>query len=548
MPENLNIFKKYRVRVDEMLQDSIDFMVDKFKQSRKMFTVSSVYGQILYVLENLFQLNLFYIEDSISEMNIHRASRNSSKFSLVSLAGHNPGRAIAASGEVKIKTKTSPDSVPGGVAVIPGFTRLSCENNNRTYVLVFPGADIRVPVDQDNEINATVYQGRLESQTFTGRGRAFDSIVVPYPVNAYIDNFIVDVYVNDVKWRRYNSLLQMPAGTRGFVVRTGVNAGLEIYFGNGKVGRSPNAGDEIRVEYLVTDGFVGRLKEETPDNVKFTFMDSGLDMLADELDLNDVFDVETVVVPDFGANPENLEFLSKVIPRRSEILVRLENYETFLERLGYFSVVRVDQDDLDERMINMVLVPNIVKTSNATLNYFTVPYSAFSLSDAKKQHLLSVLERMGTKLIATDARILDPKILRYVLNIGIVAFEGYNQDIIKNEINVAMGEYFLSLKRRDRVPRSDLVRIIEGIDGVDSVNINIVSEANEKSKKDDPTSPLIGMDAYNDIIIKKDELPIIRGGWSDRNGNYYHDGLPREGNLGSVNIRVSDVSRRKYEE
>ena len=38
-----------------------------------------------------------------------------------------------------------------------------------------------------------------------------------------------------------------------------------------------------------------------------------------------------------------------------------------------------------------------------------------------------------------------------------------------------------------------------------------------------------------DIIFESDEIPIIRGGWYDRNGSYYTDNID-SGSLKSVNI------------
>ena len=49
-------------------------------------------------------------------------------------------------------------------------------------------------------------------------------------------------------------------------------------------------------------------------------------------------------------------------------------------------------------------------------------------------------------------------------------------------------------------------------------------------------SSMIGIDpVLNDIVFSPDEIPLIRGGWYDRNGVYYSDGIDSTG-LKSVNI------------
>jgi hypothetical protein len=88
-----------------------------------------------------------------------------------------------------------------------------------------------------------------------------------------------------------------------------------------------------------------------------------------------------------------------------------------------------------------------------------------------------------------------------------------------------------------------LVKIIENVEGVDSVNVSFLSELNETSKKANPSAPIIGLDDMGDIVIGKNELPVVRGGWKDRNGVFYDDGI-YDDKPGSVNINIKRVSKR----
>lgn len=538
---SLKIFETYRIRTEELIQDSLEFLIDKFKQARRMFTVSSVYGQILYVLKNLSHLIFYYIEDSITELNINQATRNSSRYSLISLAGHNPTRSIEASGEIKIKPKDSIEiDVPGNLAIIPNYSRINCLNNNLTYVLKFPGDELRVPLQEINEINVTVYQGRFESQTFTGKGQRFESVNVPVPRNFFVSEYMVDVYVNDTKWKRYDNLLKIPKGTNGYMIRTGVTSGVDIFFGNDNFGKTVNIGDTIRVDYLVTDGFAGRVAVREPDNVAWEFVDTAFTVLGEEIDMNEVLDVTTNVIPDFGANPEPIELSIKALSKGNDALIRLDNYEVLLERLDWFSIIKVFQDKTDERMVNLFLVPDISRVLTTTQTYFNIPLTDFILSDTKKNQLLQYIEKTGTKLISTDVKIIDPVMTKYIINVSLVVYEEYDVNIIKNNVTLEISDYFMTVSRKDRIPRSDLVRIIENVDGVDSVAVNIVGENNEKAKISNPDATEVGLDEFNDIIIGVDELPVIRGGWKDRYGNIYDEGISDDG-LGALNIRISDI-------
>jgi hypothetical protein len=144
-----------------------------------------------------------------------------------------------------------------------------------------------------------------------------------------------------------------------------------------------------------------------------------------------------------------------------------------------------------------------------------------------------------------------------------------DQVSIKNEITSKITEYLLNIKRRDKIPKSDLIALIENINGVDSVNLSFVSSVNERAIIDgfyvkrsnrvdrirglmtvqtkkvilEPNAdPSLGLDEFGDIVIGLNELPLVRGGWYDRFGNYYEDGL-NTGEFSSLNIIIKDVIR-----
>ena len=141
--------------------------------------------------------------------------------------------------------------------------------------------------------------------------------------------------------------------------------------------------------------------------------------------------------------------------------------------------------------------------------------------------------------------IIEPVIKRYLLNIALIIFEGNSKDYIKQQIIEKMSQYFATFRRRDRIPKSDLIRIIEGIDGVDSVNLWFTSQDNEANKKNDSTAADIGIDEFGDILIGRGELPIIRGGWEDRNGIMYEDST-NDQKPSTVNISIKKIVPKTY--
>lgn len=543
---SLKLFTSLQIRIKDILSETIQFLQDAFKQSRSVFTAASPFGQLLIVIENLSQLIFYYIEDAITELNINEASRVSSIYSLGSLSGHNPSRSIGATAQIQVvrKPNITPDT---NKVILNNYFRIKCQNNGLTYVMELPQDSVRLALT-GNETMAVfnVRQGQTEQQTLTAKGTPFESFQLGYPNNFYIDQFDVNVYVNGEAWTKYESLIDMPRGGKCFLAKTGITNGLDIYFGNGSFGRMAPAGATVVVEYLVTDGSAGNVKVDNPAQVVFDFLDTGFSQTGEEITMSDYFTIQTISPPNFGVDPEDPALTRLIAPKASKnfALVNLDNYTVLLQKMQMFSTIKVylDQDTagniLDSRMINLFLVPDVTQMFNKGSDYFNLPVTNFSLDNFQKNSLLKYVEKSGTKLISTDIQIVDPVITRYVMNVSVIVFDDVATDIIKSDIADAVGNYFIKLYRNDRIPKSDLIAVIEAISGVDSVNVNFVGELDELNKISNPGSNLlVGLDDFNDIIIALDELPVIRGGWTDSNGNKYADGLSDTG-IGALNVQI----------
>ena len=540
------LFKGLSVNAGDLYRESYQFLQQKFKAKGEIFTLASPFGQLLVVLHNLTELVLFYIEDSITELNIYEANRPSSVYSLASLAGHNPSRAISAAGTINIKPSSKVDftKVPGNKLIFTKYMNINCENNGLNYILEMAGDEARLDMKGTVGLNFTIRQGRLQQQTFGSSGQPFQSFQLGYPNNFLIDQFLVNLYVNGEKWTKYESMLDIPRNVNGYVCRTGITNGLDIYFGNGSFGKIPENGSEIIVEYLVTEGSVGNINTDALSEVLFTFTDTALNTLGEEVTLADMITVTCLNAPNFGTDPESLALTRLIAPKASKnfALVNIDNYEVLMRKLQMFSSIRVTLDPADNRVINIFLVPDITKIFTRGVDYFNLIENRFKLTDFQKTELLKYIKKSGTEMVSTTVRLLDPTPRKYALNISLVTFSDFDKDSIKSQITDKIGSYFINNTRKDRIPKSDLIKLIEGIDGVDSVSIQIVGEANELSAIATPAKAnpkLVGLDEYNDIIIEPHEFAIIRGGFKDRSGNVYESGLSDD-KLCAINVFFRD--------
>lgn len=580
----IKLFQTARIKLDEMLSDVSDFIKEVYKQSGQLFTPASPWGQIMMVTTRLSQLIFYYIEDSITELNILTASRPNNIYGLSVLSGHNPTRPISAMGDLYLVYNGVIPNMSGENVIIPNFIKLKCKDNGLTYLGVFHDDEMRINIFNDKSKKfIKIIQGEIETQTFTGTGKDLQSYEVNMSSQKNIDNYFVNVYVNGEKWKQRVSLYDMVNNEKSFILRTGQISGVDIFFGNGYFGMQPPLGSRITVEYLITEGANGNITELS--DVIFEFEDMGYDQAGMEINLNEIFNIGIATPISFGANSEPIKLTRALAPHmsRSFVLANTTNYINFFEKFQYFSYIDAytkfdPKDPFIDNIIYLVLIPDISKKLRSGENYFTTPITFFSLTDLEKFKIQRLLEESGQKIITAIIKFVDPIFKNYVLNINLTTFEGYNKDDIRNNIIELISDYLIKFRRKDFLPKSDLISIIENIKGVDSVSIlfisknieelitNLITEdglentsiltINEKNILKNyyltetdtnkrikllfeqisfKTEALKHIDENGDIALTKDEIPLVRGGFSDRYGKMYFD-IINKNKLSSINI------------
>jgi hypothetical protein len=395
-------------------------------------------------------------------------------------------------------------------------------------------------------------EGTLAVNRYTGGGGLLQSFNISSRGTSGIENFEVYVKVNGVEWKRYDSLYDIPRNGLGYLVKSSIISGIDIFFGNRDFGLPPAAGTVIEVTYLESGGANGNINVENSSQVIFNFDSEGTDLFGNTISLSDVLQVSCTIAPQMGANQESVDLTRLIAPKtsRSFVLANPTNYITFFEKFGQFSIIEAfttfdDQYIDDDNVIYLILVPDIQLTLKSNETYFDIPVSRFKLTQPQRDRIYQLLDESGQKIVTTEVKILDPVIKRYVVNIALTMFEGNDPDTLKTTITNTLSDYFLNIRRRDKIPKSDLIAAVEEIEGVDSVSLYFVGEENEAAKAQNPNAPEIGFDEFGDIIIGKDEIVVISGGWDDRNGIFYDLGAGME-TLSSINIDIRAIVPYTY--
>lgn len=569
----LKIFNSNQIKFADIVSAINQWLVETYDQSKEVFTKASPFGQILSVIQAFSQLVFLYIEDVVVESNIFTATKQRSIYGLARLAGHNPTRALSAQGTISLKIKPGAETpINASYLILLNKTRLSCISNNRNYFIQLGDLTNSLRINlKSNEVNSVkIIQGELESQTATSTGTALQSF--SFRSKMPIENEMVWVYVNGEAYENVDSLYDMRKGEKQCMVKTGISGGIDVYFGNEDFGVIPAEGAIIKVEYVKTDGFSGNIFSKS-STLEWRFLDSAFSNTGEEVDLNEILFVTVEKPIILGADDEPMDLTKLIAPKtsRSYVLANPDNYVNFLSRFNYSYVdaytTRNDDYISDDNVVYLFIIPNIKRRLESNSDYFTTNLINFYLDEDEKAALIDFIDMSGQQIISTELQIVDPILTKYVLNIYLRIYDTVDQSTLKSEVIAKITDYFLSVTRRDKIPKSDLIALIEGIKGVDSVNLSFVSEANEKAILDgyyiqrintidrirgisvvqenqimiNPgDDPNIGLDEFGDIKIGLNEQPVIRGDWYDRFGNYFEDGISQT-SFSSLNIVVKDV-------
>lgn len=610
-----NIFKAARIRFSELYQDSINYISNIYGNVGQYFTVGSPMGQLLQVMLNYGRMILYYIEDSITELNIKTASRPSSVRGLASLTGHNPSRAMAARGTLTFQYNGQPLETYSSTILIPNYTTLVNQSNGLTYTVILPGEQIRMDLtNKNNSVDVNIIQGSIEYQQATGTGDPLQSFNFATKKGASVDNYYVNVYVNGKLWPKQESILDMAFEQESCMVKTGQSGGVDLFFGNGFNGKVPPLGSTILIEYLITDGQSGNLNEQE-ENAKnqWQFSSTGYALNTEEVDLNKILNVGVKNSIIFGTQDEPLYLTRLLAPRmsRSFVLANANNYIYFLRKLNQFAIIdaipgfatfndqyaldkynqastryeqinqeylniiatygenskrakdkkieldnaknqqqkalkRLNEQKKDDNTLYLFLIPDVNKRIPPGENYFNASLESFIMSSDEKTALLDLIEESGQRVITIDNAILEIQYPRFVINMSMILFEGYEYEEVRQDTISSLSDYFLKNTRRDRIPVSDIIAVVENVEGVDSVNVwfdadkdnfNIYRTHYGIDDFGDIILERYVKDAWNNNVPVRDIYALFRGDFENSNGTYYYDGTDKK-RLSTVNIQV----------
>jgi len=528
--------EKFKIRSTDLLDVTKDYLIRKYNQVSESFTYASSFGQILLVIHNITQILFLYIKDSVQESNIRTAKRNNSIYGAAQLNGHNPSRGRSAVGEISVRLKSGANinSLKGNLVYIANYTRIKCLNNELSYLMLLGRDDIIINISDNKAINIRITEGEIDYQIFTGTGQGLQSFEAASQPNTYVDDDFVQVYVNGEKFDRYESLYDMPYMAKGYLLKTGITSGIDVIFGQPHSVTIPKLGEEIRVDYLSINGSAGNVLDKI--NTGFEFTDTGFNILGEEIDLNEIFEITVNIPLMFGADPEPAELTKLLAPNISKnfVIHDKKSIEYVIHKMNYFKTIKVIKTDTNQYDIH--LVPKFSNRLMPGEDYFSMDESKFSITEDEKNMLFNYMYESQTLSSNIDIRIPEQTVRKFAMHIIIDAYneiDGHTTtDLdLKKEIRSTFSNFLINNNRINKLPHSDIVKTLDNIQFIDTVKVVF-------------KSPDISyLDNIGNISLPENEMAIIRGGWTDQDGIFYENIYDPETDVtGSVNIQINYIN------
>ena len=409
---------------------------------------SNIFTQLINVLGSVTQNILAYIEDSLTEQNKYTATRKRSIYNLASLSGYNPSLGTATS--MVIKVTPIPNNLTTSKLILPNHTKISCEENGMTYVVILPQESILIDLNSGETKYLSCVEGMFEEQLFVVNGGQLYTQNVVFTGDCDLD--YLTVKVNNELYERVDSLYDMSPDGKQYVVRTSLKKGIDILFGNGQFGRTLQTGEVVQVEYLLHNGESGNIYLNNP--VKLTIDGTLTSTIGEPIDTTDILNIkiESQDMIHSGTNSESMLQVKEMIGlnSRSLVLADPKNYKQFLSRFSFCGYNRTWSEP-GSMVISSLILKNVRRTGK---DYFALTEDDFILSQNQKDSIINHISNTGQQLAGTVFNIVDPRLVKYCMYVYIkMKNTTYDVDDTTNKIRNLVGEFFMDISNDYFIPK-----------------------------------------------------------------------------------------------
>lgn len=362
-----------------------------------------------------------------------------------------------------------------------------------------------------------LYQGKfVEYPTVVASGNENEILYISQGGGVRIDHFNIHVYVKDVitgkwvEWEQTSSLYLNKANEYKYELRYNENRNYEVKFGNDINGRKLNAGDEIAIYYLQSNGSAGEVGANALNGKQLVFYNSArlntivADTRAKEVNTNfspkNTLSFTNSCVSSFASEPESAASIKANAPGafRSQFrVVTTNDYETFIKTnfsnlikdvkvmnnseylnnyLRYFTNLGLMDSNLEGRaLFNQVNFADSCNFNNVYL--FVVPKTVGNslsyVSPSQKELIIDTIRE--EKVLTSETILIDPVYLAFDIAIA----DSENIKINDREDTVILVQKTSNSRRTDDSIRSDVSDTIQSYFSRRNLSLGQVIDLNQ---------------------------------------------------------------------
>jgi hypothetical protein len=299
-----------------------------FKQSDEFgdydFEASGL-SNILDVLAYNTHVNGLTANMAINESFLSTAQLRSSVLQHAEALGYYPKSATAPTSYLNVSV-----TIPGGPGslVLPEYTEFSADVDEVSYIFRTVNNVSAPNVNDTYTFDVEVKQGEPKARTFVVGSEDDDQVFVIPDENMDTSTVVVKVFdnfttVNYTPYVNVNDALTINEDSTVYMLREASNGQYELFFGDGNVlGKSPVAGNKVRVEYLSTQGSAA--------NTASDFIGSILSVGGSEYPIV----VNSVVEAAGGSEKESISSIKRNAPAlhaTQKRLVTAQDYQSLIQ-------------------------------------------------------------------------------------------------------------------------------------------------------------------------------------------------------------------------
>tara|TARA_Y100001937_G_scaffold128435_1_gene204638 strand:+ start:474 stop:2333 length:1860 start_codon:yes stop_codon:yes gene_type:complete len=368
--------------------DDIKTNLRNYLQSQDTFSEYNFEGSGLNILLDVLSYNThyqaFYNNMVISESFIDSAVKEDSIYSILKLLNYIPETRISSEAVVDIFYRDNDGSSPDDNGILSEQRSFSATIDGSTFVFFNRDANEFVPCKfNDNGLvtewkisDLSIFEGEFNETDFVFDNLDTTRFQIP---EDNIDIRFLRVYVKDSEtenntitneWKRSDSILNIDGNSEVFFVQRGIGGRFEIEFGDDVIGKKPNVGDVITVEYVKSAG-------KNSNNIGVSDASGNRSFSISGPVNSEKYEVVVKTKSFGGAEKETVEFSKKHGPRNFQAqnrLVTAEDYKTeILKRFPLLKSVLVygGEDENPPQFGKVFIVANTknsIPLSNSSKN------------------------------------------------------------------------------------------------------------------------------------------------------------------------------------